>query len=225
MSLVWDSRALNAAAVIGLRFESDLLAGIAEDIQLRELVEAELIDQVRFTHGDEYAFRHPLIRTVAYESQLKSERCRLHRNLATAIEERDPKSCDVNAALIPEHLEAAGELRAAWGCHMRAAAWAQSRDVRTVYTSWQRARGVADCLPVNEPDRSAMRIEPRMLICGKSWRLGISLDENGFDELRQLCTSVGDDLSPARGTVGIVMTLVFHNKFREAAVSHRNAPD
>ena len=122
------------------------------------MIEAELIDQVRFTHGDEYAFRHPLIRTVAYESQLKSDRSRLHRNLAKAIEERDPESCDANAALIAEHFEAAGDLRAAWGWHMRAATWAQSRDVRAVYKSWQRARDVADRLPVDEPDRSAMRI-------------------------------------------------------------------
>ncbi len=210
-------RTLNAAAVIGLRFEPDLLAGIAEDIELRELVEAELIDQVRFTHGDEHAFRHPLIRTVAYESQLKSDRSRLHRNLATAIEQRDPKSCDANAALIAQHLEAAGDLRDAWGWHMRAGVWAQSRDVRAVCTSWQRARDVADRLPVNEPDGPAMRIAPRMLICGNSWRLGIGLDETGFDELRQLCTSVGDDLSLARGTAGMIMTLLFHNKFREAA--------
>src|SRR4051794_41335637 len=32
------------------------------------------IDQVRFTPSPEYAFRHPLIRAVAYESQLKSDR-------------------------------------------------------------------------------------------------------------------------------------------------------
>ena len=53
-----------------------------------ELVRAELIDQVRFTPGAEYAFRHPLIRAVAYESQLKSDRAEVHRRLAAAIEER-----------------------------------------------------------------------------------------------------------------------------------------
>ncbi len=210
-------RSLNAAAVIGLRFESDRLAGIADDIELGELVEAELIDQTGSTRGDEYAFRHPLIRTVAYESQLKSDRSRLHRNLATAIEEHDPQSCDANAALIAEHLEAAGDLTEAWAWHMRAGAWAQSRDVRALYTSWQRARDVADRLPANEPDRSAMRIAPRMLICGNSWRLGISLDQSGFTEFRQLCTSVGDDLSLASGTAGMLMMLVLRNKFREAA--------
>ena len=66
---------------------------------------AELIDQVRFTPRSEYAFRHPLIRTVAYESQLKSDRAQLHRRLAAAIEQRD-HSADKNAALIAEHLAA-----------------------------------------------------------------------------------------------------------------------
>ena len=46
---------------------------------LDELVKAELIDQVRFTPSAEYAFHHPLIRAVAYESQLKSDRAEVHR--------------------------------------------------------------------------------------------------------------------------------------------------
>ena len=89
-----------------------------------DLVEAELIDQVRFPPGAEYAFRHPLIRTVAYESQLKSDRAQLHRRLVAAIESRDPDSVEENAALIAEHLEAGGDLHAAYHWHMRAATWA-----------------------------------------------------------------------------------------------------
>ena len=81
---------------------------------------AELIDQVRFTPHAEYAFRHPLIRAVAYESQLKSDRAEWHRRLAAAIQGRDPGSVEENAALIAEHLEAAGDLHAAYGWHMRA---------------------------------------------------------------------------------------------------------
>jgi len=49
---------------------------------LDELVKAELIDQIRFTPRAQYAFRHPLVRAVAYESQLKSDRAQLHRRLA-----------------------------------------------------------------------------------------------------------------------------------------------
>ena len=116
---------LNAAAVVGLRFTVELLAALGTDPVLDPLVRAELIDQVRFTPSAEYAFHHPLIRTVAYESQLKADRAALHRQLADAIESREA-SVDENAALIAEHLEAAGDLRAAYGWHMRAAAWSHS---------------------------------------------------------------------------------------------------
>ena len=69
---------------------AELLAALGIEPAFDELVKAELIDQVRFTPSAEYAFRHPLIRAVAYESQLKSDRAQWHRRLATAIQERAP---------------------------------------------------------------------------------------------------------------------------------------
>src|SRR5271166_2298379 len=117
-------RTLSAAAVIGSRFDLDLLTVLGIEPVVADLVAAQLVDQVRFTRQHEYVFHHPLIRTVAYESQLKSDRAELHRRLAAAIQEREPESADENAALIAEHLEAAGDLRAAYGWHMRAAMWA-----------------------------------------------------------------------------------------------------
>ena len=98
---------------------------------------------------------------MAYESQLKSDRAQLHRRLAATIEHRQPESADENAALIAEHLEAAGELRAAFGWHMRAGTWSTNRDIAAAQTSWRRARQVADRLPDDHPDRGAMRIAAR----------------------------------------------------------------
>ena len=119
----------------------------------------------------EYVFHHPLIRTVAYESQLKSDRAELHRRLAAAIEARDPASADENAALIAEHLEAAGDLHAAYGWHMRAATWATNRDIAAARQSWERAQKIADALPADDPDRAAMRIAPRTMLCGTALRV------------------------------------------------------
>ena len=133
-------RTLSAAAVIGSRFGLDLLTALGIEPVLEDLLAAELIDQVRFTRQPEYVFHHPLIRTVAYESQLKSDRAELHRRVAAAIESRDPASADENAALIAEHLEAAGDLHAAYGWHMRAATWATNRDIAAARLSWERAR-------------------------------------------------------------------------------------
>ena len=133
-------RTLSAAAVVGSRFGVDLLTVLGIEPTLDELVKAELIDQVRFTRQPEYVFRHPLIRAVAYESQLKSDRAQLHRRLAAAIEQHDPGSGDENAALVAEHLEAAGDLHAAYGWQMRAATWATNRDIAAARLSWERAR-------------------------------------------------------------------------------------
>ena len=84
-------RTLNAASVIGARFGAQLLTALETDSDFDELLGAELIDQVRFTPSAEYAFRHPLIRAVAYESQLKSDRAEWHRRLAAAIQEHAPR--------------------------------------------------------------------------------------------------------------------------------------
>ena len=210
-------RTLNAAAVIGSRFDTDLLASLVDSADVAPLMEAELVDQVRFTHRAEYAFRHPLIRAVAYESQLKSDRAQLHRRLAAAIEARDPASADENAALIAEHLEAAGDLRAAFGWHMRAGTWSTNRDIAAAQTSWRRARQVADRLPDDDPDRAAMRIAPRTLLSGSAWRVGGSGADTGFDELRELCTAAGDKRSLAIGMTGQVMAQFANAHRREAS--------
>jgi hypothetical protein len=139
-----------------------------------DLVAAQLIDQVRFTRQPEYVFHHPLIRTVAYESQLKSDRAEMHRRLAAAIEAHEPDSVDENAALIAEHVEAAGDLRAAFNWHMRAATWATNRDIAAARLSWERARKIADALPADDPHRAAMRIAPRTMLCGIAWRVHAS---------------------------------------------------
>ena len=151
-------KTLNAAAVVGMRFDADLLSSLIDDADVTSLIDAQLVDQVRFTPRVEYSFRHPLIRTVAYESQLKSDRAQLHQRLASAIESR--ASADENAALIAEHLEAAGDLRAAFGWHMRAATWSTWRNIASARSSWTRAQQVADRLADDEPDRMAMRIAP-----------------------------------------------------------------
>ena len=210
-------RTLGAAAVIGSRFSLDLLETLGIDPLVQDLLGAELIDQVRFTRQPEYVFHHPLIRTVAYESQLKSDRAELHRRLAADIEARDPELVDQNAALIAEHLEAAGDLPAAYGWHMRAATWATNRDIAAARLSWERARKIADALPADDPNRAAMRIAPRTMLCGIAWRVHENVAGDRFEELRQLCTAAGDKASLAIAMAGLVVDHAFQDRIREAS--------
>jgi class 3 adenylate cyclase len=210
-------RTLSAAAVVGSRFSPDLLETLGIDPALEDLVAAEVIDQVRFTGQPEYVFHHPLIRTVAYESQLKSDRAELHRRVAAAIESHDPVGAEENAALIAEHLEAAGDLYAAYGWHMRAATWVTNRDISAARQSWENAQKIADALPAEDPNRAAMRIAPRTMLCGIAYRVHEHVAGARFDELRQLCTAAGDKASLAIAMAGLVIDHSFQDRVREAS--------
>ncbi len=205
-------RALNAAAVAGSQFSPETLQALEVEPALHDLVLAELIDQTVFGPRPQYAFRHGLIRAVAYESQLKSDRARLHRRLAETIDQDDQ-----NAALIAEHFDAAGDSRAAYEWHMRAGTWSSLRDITAARASWLRAQHVADALPVDDPDRLAMRIAPRTSLCATSYRSATSLVDSGFEELRELCAAAGDKRSLAVAMFGQMTELMGQARPREAA--------
>jgi hypothetical protein len=217
-------RTLSAAAVIGARFDAGLLETLGLETlgiepSVEDLVVAELVDQVGFTRGPVYVFHHPLIRTVAYDSQLKSDRAELHRRLAAAIQERDPGSVEQNAALIAEHLQAAGDGRATYGWHMRAGAWSTNRDVGAARVSWERACRIADGLPDDDPDRLSMRIAPRTMLCATdNWQIRAFDESRGrFAELQELCSAAGDKISLAIGMSGLVTELLYSGRSREAS--------
>ena len=208
---------LNAAAVIGSRFDADLLTALVDDADVAPLIEAQLVDQVRFSPRPEYAFRHPLIRTVAYESQLKSDRAQLHRRAGRGDRRSRCVSADANAALIAEHLEAAGDLHAAFDWHMRAGSWVNYRDnARRRRAGEEHSRSPTDC-PTIDPDRLAMRIAPRTLLCATGFRVSGSGFASGFDELRDLCLAADDKRSLAIAMSGPVMEHYFNARRREAS--------
>jgi adenylate cyclase len=215
-------RVLYAGAVIGTRFQPDLVDIVLDEngrfeVVLNELVEAEIIDQVESAPSAEFAFRHPLIRTVAYESQLRVQRAELHRRVADAVTESDPALADQNAALIADHLEAAGDLRAAFDWHTRAGSWSIDRDRAAARSRWQRARLLADKMPADDADRIALQIASRTLLCSTVWLTGGSVDDVGFEELRELCAARGDEASLAIGMAGVVMALAGQNRLLEAS--------
>ena len=209
-------RTLSAAAVVGSRFGADLLSALGVEPAVADLLAAQLIDQVTFTRHPEYVFHQPLIRAVAYQAQLKSDRAELHRRVATAIEQRSAGAVDENAALIAEHLEAAGDRRAAFDWHMRAGAWSNNRDVTAARVSWERAREIADALPDDHPGRAAMRIATRTTLCATDWR--VHADDSGirFEELRELCARAGDKTSLAFGIMGPMSRHAQRGEPREA---------
>jgi adenylate cyclase len=212
---------LNAAAVIGSRFDVETLEVLLPEggsVRLAELVSAELIDQTEFVPRQRYYFRHPLVRTVAYESQLSATRAQAHRKLAAAIHARDPEAADENAALIATHLEAAGGLAEAYRWHMRAAEWLRPRDLPAARAQWESARRIADRSPDNHDDAIAIRIAPRTMLISTVLFTGISADtDERYRELRELTTQTGDVKSLAIATAGLSFSFAVNdNRVPEA---------
>ena len=206
---------VSAAAVIGSQFTPELLVSLGVEPALEEPEQAELINPLETTA---YAFRHPLIRAVAYESQLKSDRAETHRRLAAVIEASDPGSVDENAALIAEHLEAGGDADAAFGWHMRAGGWAANRDIGAARLSWERARHVADALAADGLGSTTMRIAPRTLLCGSAWQGVYPNVFPRFQELQELCAEMDDKASLAIGMAGMVATQLLYGRVEEASM-------
>ena len=202
---------LNASAVIGTHFDVDTLHALLPETAfaaLAELVSAELIDQLEFVPRQRFCFRHPLVRAVAYESQLSTTRAQAHRKLAAAIEARDAGAADENAALIATHLEAAGELPESYRWHMRAAAWLRPRDLLAARAQWKTARSIADVLPDDHDDVIAMRIAPRTMLISTMLYVGTDVDVvEHYGEFCDLIARTDDVRSLAIATAGRVMVI------------------
>ena len=100
---------------------------------------------------------------------------------------------------------------------MRAATWATNRDIAAARLSWERARKIADALPADDPNRAAMRIAPRTMLCGIAWRVHVNVAGARFDELRELCTAAGDKASLAIAMAGLVVDHAHQDRLREAS--------
>ncbi|MGO9694686.1 MAG: ATP-binding protein, partial [Mycobacterium sp.] len=210
-------RTLSAAAVIGAQFDTELLESLLDSVDVAPLIETQLVEQVGFTPHATYAFCHPLIQQVAYESQLKAGRSELHRRVAAVMQRTQGGFTGQEAAIVATQYAAAGDLRDAYDWHMQAATWYGARDIPAARKSWQQALRVADRLPDDDPDRLTMRIAPRALLCGSTFQVGGTPADTGFDELRELTAAAGDKKSLAIGMAGHLTTLTFNAHHSEAA--------
>jgi predicted ATPase len=121
------------AAAIGREFSHELLAaatglddGALADA-LNQLCTAELVSRRATDPAATYAFKHALVRGMAYDSLLREERQSLHARIAAAIEARLP--CLGGEALgeLAHHLTEAGATAAAIVAWERASARSTTR--------------------------------------------------------------------------------------------------
>lgn len=197
---------LHAAAVIGEDFDPALLRDVADDGDdpapaLSALEAAGFLCSE--ADGRRRRFLQPLLRDVAYGTQLEVRRARMHARLAQALE-RDGGANPVqrSARSIAEHWTLAGDWAQAGRWNLHAAIWFASRDARITAEQLQRAIEHLDRAPPSD-EIHRQRIAARAGLIRMAQLLAI--DEATIDrcyvEARQLAEECGDPLCAAELSV------------------------
>jgi adenylate cyclase len=140
---------LQTASVIGQEFEEIILRqtmnlfGNDLDESLYKLKEVEFFYQKAFYPESVYAFRHPIVREVAYHTLLSKPRAKLHRRIALAIETIHPDRQDEFAGLVAYHWEKAKDPLKAARWHGRAARAAGFAEIQTTFFHWNQTLKLA----------------------------------------------------------------------------------
>jgi class 3 adenylate cyclase len=99
-----DRTVLQAAAVIGRRFEADLLASVVGIGPHGALATATALDLVHPDRNSvDYEFRHALIRDALYETLLSAPRAEMHLKVAEEIERRSGNRLVEVAEVLAHH--------------------------------------------------------------------------------------------------------------------------
>ena len=173
---------LHIAAIIGQSFHVEVLQKVS--LQTREVLDAaldllcadRLLERGRGAEPTQHSFRHPLIQEVAYATQLKRRRAKLHGLVARAMEGLWADREHDSAALIAFHYEAADEAERAARFAAYAARWLGPKSSAEATRFWHKVRTLIAAEP-RSPETDRLRIEASGQIAWVGWREGLSPEQ------------------------------------------------
>jgi predicted ATPase len=165
-------RVAQLAAALGRRFRADILLAVAEgegrpDVgtALERLVALGLIQRVR-EDAPLFAFKHALLRDVAYESLLRRDRRAIHGAIAHAIEARFPDLAEAEPDYLAQHFSQARQCGAAFRRWVQAARQSVARSANIEAISQLRsALAELEGIPAGR-ERDAMELEAQTTLLG-----------------------------------------------------------
>ncbi len=195
-------RIAQLAAVIGRSFSRRLLAASAGadetalDASLARLLDSGLIEVVRADGDVAYAFRHTLVRDVAYYSLLKRPRRDLHAQIAATIESTFPALADAEPDYLAQHLSEAGEHARALPMWIKAAKRSAERSAN--HEALAQLRAALQQLEALPPgtERDSLELELQVALIGPAIATqGYAgpFVEKAMGRALELCRSFPDD--------------------------------
>ncbi|HSS77354.1 MAG TPA: AAA family ATPase [Thermoanaerobaculia bacterium] len=155
------------ASVIGRVFSFELLAAVCTadeavlQLELRRLVQAELVYRKGFGGQVRYLFKHALVQDAAYQSLLKRRRQQLHGQIAEALLLRFAEIAATTPEILAHHFTEAGQTEPAIDFWLRAGDLAGRRSAsRESIGHLDRALQLLENLAAGpERDRTELRIQ------------------------------------------------------------------
>jgi class 3 adenylate cyclase len=219
---------LQTAAVIGKEFSLPVLEqvvasepiGTALPDPLRALTASEFLYETALYPHAEYAFKHPLTHEVAYDSQLRARRARVHAAVARALAAGEAERLDERAGLLAHHFEAAGETLDAARWYARAAewVWVNVNAPAEACLHWQRVRSLVGA-DATDPEALELAFRSRARLLAMSFRVGGMSEEAAgrlFDEARALADRIGTARAQFVVIASYMLTLWMQGKTRRA---------
>jgi tetratricopeptide (TPR) repeat protein len=189
------------AAVIGREFTYELLRLLVsmDPPALAAALDRLTASALVFGRGSPphavYTFKHALVRDAAYESLLKSERRRLHAELAIILQGRASSRIHHHPDVLADHYAKSGQTNEAikhWAIAARQALQRAENVEALGYAS--KALDVINLLP-DTPERRDHELGIKLLAGGAHWLVSgfaSSEVENTFIRAQELATQVGD---------------------------------
>lgn len=198
-----DKGVAQIASVFGREFSYDMLCAV-------DLVSPPELDRAleRLTHSglvvrhakptdssSTYSFKHALIQDAAYDSLLKSNRQKLHQQIASVLEERFPQTREQKPELLAHHYTEAGLLGQASHFWFQAGRNAASRsaNVEAVSHLTKALDALKSLSDASQNDRAELQIQTLLGNALMATR-GYADPNVGrtFDRARALCDRIGE---------------------------------
>ena len=198
------------AAVIGREFRIDVLIDVCNqdeskvNIAVANLLNADLV-RISSHDGSRVAFKHALVREVAYESLLKSRRVTIHRDVALAIENRASEPTIAFLETLAHHWESGNEFEKALNYFTRASETAV-REIAIREASAFNDEAMNQLARVDD-EGTTLEYEYRLALVGDTLRTW----EKGFTEGKRGETRRVVELAERSGNIEHLMTAYFRS--------------
>jgi oligopeptide/dipeptide ABC transporter ATP-binding protein len=219
-----DDRALlQAASVVGRRFDPLLLAVAVNDTDVGDRLAAmQSLDLVyRVGKSDDYSFKHALVRDALYQSLLSEARSTLHAKIGKEIERRGGNRLPEVAEILAYHYSRTNMADKAFAYLLMAGSKAldvYSLDEATTHLTAALAllEQHPTCASDNEFAKFFVAYSSLLSLSGR-WKTSIDTLERHFPRIDRL----GDDPSVLLIRVPYVLALAFNARYRDAAAAQR----